>query len=544
MSAEKPDEQGPLSLATAPKSAQAEGSPAPPSPLKRHLSKFFWRAHCLAPNLVPHPSGRMEFDPTHDQQENEESRIDPDRELRSPMIWGVELYGPAEVGSLYAGLKKLGWSRAGGWKQEHNSASQVQRMRSQGAGAWANLGIVRRRGDNSSWSGDRNFAALPDGVGSLIVSASQISPSLTAIVVGFQLEELLAQGYEAELNKDRRTFHRRISGRWSIEHVSPAHQKKDAVDAIRSERRAVVGAWFARNFPGYFCGLNLGARFPTMELLVGRGLTLRDEDEPRSRAIHSWQRLLMNASPYEVWDSSECPGLQIGFDWHHDEDTGRHVYLTLDPKTFPDEPHGGFGGPSLHAFSFRCDQMFTGLLVQLAALEYLKVHARGLHTAREHLKIARSNSRDVTKSLEEIGRFFDRTLGAPAIVRELSELSEHEGWFRRSCGDFGTNAWEEDGERRMLYTDLQSGLRIRSTRLTQDEALLRTHFEQLTTILSVQESIRLQRRTLLLTLIALAVAFGSLAIAVYGPPGSKTVSQQAEPEEDASLDAMPSASIQ
>lgn len=538
MSVEDQDEQAPPPPVEIAEPGQAESDYVLPSPLKRRLSKLRWRAHCLAPNLIPHPGGDMDFDPAHDQEENEKSRVDLGLELRAPIIWGVELYGPAEIRNLYAGLKKLNWSRAGGWKQEHHSVSQIRRMRSHGAGAWVNLGIVKSRGDEGSFSIDKNFAALPDGVGSLIVSASQITPSLTALVIGFRLKEPLAQRYESELNKDRRTLRRRRPGTWTIEWVEPGHQKQRAVNAVRSGRRAMVGAWFAHNLPGYFSGLNLRDRYPTMELLVARGLDLRDE-ESGSRALHSWQRLLMNPSPYESWDSAECPGLQVGLEWHFDEDTGRHVYITLDTTAFQDTALQAYGGPSLRAYSFYCDRRFTNFLVHIAAIEFLRIHAQDLHTAREHLKTARSESRDVAKTLGEIGRFFDRTLGAPAIIRELAVHSQDEIWFRRSCGDFGADAWQDDGGRRMLYKDIQSGVRNRSTRLTDDEASLRTHFEQLTTILSVQENIRLQRRTLLLTVIALAVAFGSLLIAIYGPSSSKGSGQPDVPESAAPLDVPP-----
>ena len=86
-------------------------------------------------------------DAEHDQEENEKSRIEVERELRSPMIWGVELYGPTEVGNLYEGFQKLGWMRVGSWKPEHNAAAQLRRMRSDGAGSWVNIGNVRRRGE-------------------------------------------------------------------------------------------------------------------------------------------------------------------------------------------------------------------------------------------------------------------------------------------------------------------------------------------------------------------------------------------------------------
>lgn len=513
MSTNENDEPLPIS---AEESAQAVCVPVRRPLWRQWSSKLYWRAHCLAPYLVPHPGGKLELHTERDQEENERSRIEVDRNLRAPMIWGVELYGPAEIAGLYAGLSRLGWSRAGGWKPEHDAEDQVQRMRSLGGGSWLNIGHVRRRGAGGSFPLSDNYAPLPRGVESLIVGASQITASLTAVVIGFQLEESLAARYESEINTDRQMHRRRVPRSWTVEWNGPGHQKEETVASVRREHRAMVGAWFSRHLPGYFCGLNLEERFPTMELLVARGLSLQENDEPSSSRQFDWQRLLKNTSPYDVWDSNDNPGLQLGLEHRYDRNTGLHVYITLDPSTLPDSALEGRGERSSRAYSWHCDRKFSGFLVHLAAIEYLKTHAQELHAIRERLKLARSKSRNVANTLDEIGRFFDMTLGSPAIIRELAVYSESELWFRRSCEDFGSKPFEDE-ERRMLYVDVQSGVRKRSARLVEDEAALRTHFEQLTTILSVRESIRLQRRTLLLTVITVGIALGSLAVAIYGP---------------------------
>lgn len=514
MSTEQEVDQTDSRVVAAAKSGATDSSPPSPSPWEKVLSKLHWRAHCLLPDLIRHPAG-LRVDAARDQKENENSRVAPDAGLRAPMIWGVEFYGPAEIGHLYEGLARLGWKRAGGWKAEHDAAHRVRAMRSHGAGAWTNLGSVRRRGDTSLRT-DLNFAPLPDGIESLTVVASQVTASLTALVIGFELRDALAGCYEAEINKDRRTRHKRVHRSWTVEWVEPGHQKKHAVAAARGARRSMVGAWFARHFPGYFCGLNLRERFPTMELLVARGLASNGEDGSSDRHYYDWRWLLMEASPYEQWRSSNEPGLQLSLESGWDEDRGLHIYITLDPSVFPDKALEGYGGSGLQAYSWYCDLRFTRLFVHFSTIQFLRVHTQELHVARERLKIARSKSRNVPRTLDEIGGFFDRTLGSPATFRELSALSEHPIVFRRSCGDFYSQPWPDE-EPQMLHAAIESGVRERSVRLTEDEASLRTHFEQLTTVLSIRESIRLQRRTLLLTFIALTVALASLLIAIYGP---------------------------
>lgn len=499
----------------------AEPAPIPtevarPSRWQKRWSTLHWRAHCLAPNFIPHPAGLTEKDYARDTRANEKSRIDTSAELRAPIIWGAELYGPAEIGNLYAGLKTLGWTRAGGWKPEHAAAEQLRSMRGHGEGAWLNIGHINRHDSNTSFRIDKNSATLPDGVESLIVTASQVTASLTVIIIGFHLDEPHAARYESELNLDRRTRRQRVRKSWTVEWLDPTNQKIDAVNSARSERRAMVASWFSHNMPGYFCGRNLASRFPTMELLVARGLSLMNADDPNGRNKPEWHRLLLSTSPYDAWGSPSRPGLQLGLEWHLDKNPGLHVCITLDPDTFPDDAIASHRGTGPRAYSWYSDEIFSDFLVHCATIEYLKTHASDLHITRERLKLARSKHRNVVKTLNEIGRFFDGNLGSPAVAKELAAYSEHEVWFARSCGDFGSDPWH-GGDRRKLHAEMQEGVRYRATRLAEDEAALRTHFEQLATILSVRESIRLQRWTLFLTLFAVAIAIGSLWITTNGP---------------------------
>ncbi|MEA3591891.1 hypothetical protein OIN95_14510, partial [Staphylococcus aureus] len=52
-----------------------------------------------------------------------------------------------------------------------------------------------------------------------------------------------------------------------------------------------------------------------------------------------------------------------------------------------------------------------------------------------------------------------------------------------------------------------------ANRLTEEEVSIREHFEQVSAVLSVRESIKAQRRMEWLTVLALVVAFASLMVA-------------------------------
>jgi hypothetical protein len=73
-----------------------------------------------------------------------------------------------------------------------------------------------------------------------------------------------------------------------------------------------------------------------------------------------------------------------------------------------------------------------------------------------------------------------------------------------------------DDEPREFAHALREQTKFLATRAIAEEHSLREHFEQLSSVLSVRESIRTQRRMEWLTVVALLVAMGSLWIAL--PP--------------------------
>lgn len=255
-----------------------------------------------------------------------------------------------------------------------------------------------------------------------------------------------------------------------------------------------------------------------MELIVGEGMKLSDSDEPSLGGWSNWRRLVAQDIAYEVWGTEEYPGLQLAFERHRDDDNGLHVLVSLDPKEFPEKATQNMGGTGVRAYDFLCNQLFGGTLVHSATIEYLRSQRRSLQRMRERMKRARTGRRHVTRTLKEIGGFFDQTLGSPAILRELSKHSKYLGWYRRSCAKLTTPAWREGDKPQELPEVIRSQVRHLSKQLSVEEVALRGHIEQLASILSVRESVRAQRWMFALTVLALAVAAASLFISI--PPES------------------------
>lgn len=501
-----------------PSDAVSDSDQPPEASKKSRIAEWVaglrWKAHWMAPNLIPHPHrGDRAYEETHDREVNEKSRVPTEHQLRCGMVWGVELYGPSEIESLYQGMTKLDWARIGSHRVDDRAANRIREMRSESGGAWMNLDPVFPAGTKTPSLLSRNFAPLPNGVESLLVRVFQITPSLTAVLIGFRLNDSLANCYENEINSDRKTFRRRSHRPHAIERVGPWNQKHEAVASVRSELRRMVGDWFSHYLPGYFCDLKRPSEFPAMELLIAQTSILEDTKESSHRGWMEWRRLLANSAPHELWSDEETPGLQLAYERHHDQQKGLHIIAALDTKTFPEEKTKHVGGSQQSSYTWLCHEFLDGILLHSATIEYLKEHMRDLNRTRERMKKARSGRKNASRTLDEIGRFFDRILGFPAIARELAKHSENVDWYRHDCNTFTAPGWS-GGERSKLHEAICRQVRFLSSQLTEEEASLRGHFEQLTTILSVRESMKAQRRMELMTVFAIFVAIGSLIVAL------------------------------
>jgi len=473
----------------------------------------------MLPNFIP-PQYRSDrnYERERDQKDNQRSRVPEELKLRVHMVWGIELYGPTEIENLYAGLRKLGWGSIA-WSDQ-NVMDWIQQQRSYGSGGWFNVGPVLRRGKRGKSVFIQNFATLPEQVESLIVRAVQISASLTAMHVGFRLTESAARRYEEALNLNCITYRKRNRRPNSISIVGVELQKRQAVETVRADLRRMVGNWFEQYLPGFFASLKHPAAFPTTELLmVENGPVLQaPADEPQSGYLN-WRRLLGNTAPHRVWTCTDTPGLQLSMDRYSDEKEGRHIVVALDAATFPLERHGNSPEKTPHYYTFACDELLDGMLVHAATIEYLKEQKRDLSNTRENLKRARSSRRGVARTLRGIGLFFDRTLGSPATTRELARKAEQAGWYRHDCPTFTAPSWMRGDKPCELSEEIRGAVHALATRLIEEEASIREHFQQLSAILSVQESIKAQRRMEWLTIAALVVAFASLIAAVI--PGKR-----------------------
>lgn len=484
--------------------------------LQRLGRKLWWRAHWLLPNALPHPYGEeTEYRVNHDKESNEASRVPYDEELRVRVMWGMELFGPAEIELLYEKLARLKWTAGIARSKADGASNWVRHQRAYGGdGGWYNVGIVADRGDRQRFHMLENYASLPSEVERLLVRIYQLTPSLTCVLVGFVFKEQTSRSYEAELNRDRKSIKERSRHGWRISTLDPTHLKQRSIELTRSRIQNLARNWFCTNLPGYFCGLP-DRRMPTAELITTQASQLMADVRGEPRSIHfGWRQLLGYLSPRYVWTYAECPSLRFIAGGHGFTDESFHLVVSLCTSELPEKDLEYLGGHERGAYVHYCHELLDGILSNYAGVAFLKEISKDLKISRSELKIARLGRRGGVRVLERIQSFFDRSLGTPAVATELRDRSKSLGLYQHECSRFTSPKGTTNKESMEIAKFLCYQTHFLAARVISEEHSTREHFEQLSSILSVRESIKAQRRIEVLTVVALVVAIGSLIVAL------------------------------
>ncbi|MGE1174809.1 hypothetical protein [Pseudomonas sp. BW7P1] len=469
-----------------------------------------WRAHWLFPNIIPRFSKTdTDYYQTRDIQTNLDCSLPEGEELRIQVVWGAEVYGPSETGHLCEILSRWGWSAGAGGIKRDNAAEWIHRQRLYGLGGWYNVGIVTNRKDRGKYLLPTNELEIPEDVKYLMVEIFQITPALTCVVIGFALKEKASRAYETELNKKRVGRYERAS-RWSVMRISPPELKGRAIDRARVEVRNFAQSWFRSQLPGYFCKTDI-QRLPTAELITTLTEPLFPNDKTRFSAGESWRETISRASKYDVWDGPDGTSFTSGPDGRQGDKF--HLIVSMCKSKITDEAIEHRGARSDSVYISYCGELVTGIISNFASVGFLTEALKDLRLSRASLEIQKVGRGKGLKALENIQAFFDRSLGTPAIAAELKSRSDFLGNFQHDCTKFTAPNWRKGGTDRTIAEELCGHTKTLSNQVISEEHSLREHFEQLSSIISVRESIKAQQRMEILTISALVVAIISLAAA-------------------------------
>lgn len=464
------------------------------------LRKLQRRLHFRFPNLFRDTPENRTFLKDHDAKENILSMVPLDEELRHAAIWGVELYGPKEISTLYENLEKLGWAGSRFGMPDSDILEWVRRARRYGYTGERNLGVVYRPKENRP--GRDYFAPMPDVCEYLIISLNQISPSLTAIYVYFVLNEESSTRYETILNTDRKTFYRRFKGRKGYSRPGVLNQKRELIEKARLERAHIASRWFAQHLPGLFSGGPLVDELPTGELItMNNHVALKDPKEDKEEEP-KWPDLLGIDRWFDGWIHPKHEGFGLILDEQRNAKK-YHSIVTLTTSCLPDDHYLFSNGRDRGAFNALVYQELHGIAIRLAASNYLKEIGRRIRDAREGVGEASKNRVALVKTLDRLEAFYRDAIGDPAIAEELSKLKEYH--FKRDCTQFVSKTL-----RRSETIELPSALHDMTNRIADsvhaEGQSARQLFQEFASTLSTRESIRAQGRMECLAILAIVIA--------------------------------------
>jgi len=480
-------------------------------PIDRVVRHAWRHLHFRLPNFIPSPNrDDREFFYRLDAESNLATRVPADERLRQIALWGVEIFGPAEVDALNVAIERLGWNGDSLFGIKTNPSSWINEQRTYGTEGNLNLGVIERPGKSRFLSGGRT-APLPESVDYAHGYIYQLSPSITAAIICFVLKESVGRAYQEELNLDRKTVHEPLKGGYRSYNVE--HLKRRAVDLVRTRSRAQLVDWFAAHLPGFFSRTTDGNRLPTAELIstisepLFVGVTAQKHPEP------DWIRLLSQPGHREIWTLQDCAGVSLCWP-ESDGDLRYHAIVNLRTSLLTADHLKYRGEPSDAVHASIISDHIEGVMVNFAAIAALREIIRLLRLTPNSISSDTTSRKGTVTCLEQIRLFFDRSVGIPALTSELAARSEKTHSYKWDCAAFQTEPWREEEQPVEIFEALRARTHFLASQAQSLEKETREHLEQLSAILSTRENIRTQARMELVAVGATILSLASLAVAV------------------------------
>lgn len=472
------------------------------------IRKIHLRLYIAFPNLISSPFPRdQEYYEQSDISDNKQTQPPDDDDIRMPAVWGVEIFGPSEIKDLYISIKKLGWDnfRRGGIYP--SSVDWIKNARSYGTTGTLNIGVIVRKEDVSRLAGIAG--PVPDNVEYLIVNIHQMTPAITCVLVGFVLNDDISKRFEEILSKKFKTLRRTIFRKLTHTVLRVEHLKQEAIDEQRAIHRRMVRDWFKQNMFGFLSGSNGG--ISTAELLTTRHSRLMKTSSEEIQEA-DWERILVPYSWNDTWTSDKYQGMRLRLGDDESKNIN-HIFISLKTDSLPEDEFAIYGGKTKGSLVAFTNQNVAGVLYCLASLNLLVSINSFIKHSLENTRTAGSSYDDAQRSIDGIKKFFDKSLGIPNILSNLLDQSKNMALYRLICHKFlARPAYDIQGPEQQLAEILCDSVKHYSESILLEEKVVREHFGQLASIISVRENIRTQKRMELLTIIAVVVAFNSLLV--------------------------------
>ena len=464
-----------------------------------------------------------------DLRDNERSRLPIDEKVHLGGLVLVEAFTPATVSALYRGLADFPNTRSENkkWISDLTSGRSAT-----GRAGWSPLGVVRRPGE----FGFENFdPELPEGVDAIWPYVFYPTPSLTLVVATFTLTEAagdLSHLLRADYHTSAVDPHVHVPGRFGkirslIPWARPANRsvwytvlradnrKHLACESLIIARETACWKWMADKFPGRFSAETIADR-PTMRLIFTK------EQVPFKRMPVWLSSLGLGIAP-DVWRSPEQPGWAIKLrSWLGQDHT--HVVAATRRMDAAKSPGGDLSGDTNWYLTQRFADEQSPLVARWAIMRLLSLYTDRLAALRDQASKPPTITRPV-RDARALDSFLMRDgLDASTITSDLKDFTEHLAIF-----SFGVPQYVEDMEiwpeatrtRRppnQLLSLLLEGLQTYSSQLDRNMTATVTNISASAGLRQAVANTIVQRRLLILTIVAIAIAILGVIVAVH--PGS------------------------
>lgn len=452
-----------------------------------------------------------------DAKENDETRLQPDESLEVPAVWVAELYTPSTVAGLLEGLHRLGWEY--GRSRNDNLATWMTDVRHGRTAGWTSLGLVSPPTDRHFMS--ERHAELPADARAALPVLMSLTPSITALVICFILRDTAAQCLLDPLRADFSTFTTpdpRFTRLGALRYVlfggtlnsgrtihTPTFQRRDAASDVLDQLDARCRGWVAENFPGAFASGTRGGLFPTaMLFLTEKNLPLRDS--PRLSALDGPGL----DRPFDAWECDEWPGARLLLPRTFRGEELRLRFACRRSDAFEVEP--GYHEPlSNWTIAQRAHDLIPAFLTRWGLSCLLEGYGQRLSALRD--ETARGVHHRPVRDLKTVRTFVQRDL--LDIRSSVSDIKR----FAKSRDNYAYNTVEPRyvrsvrGEHPRLVEEMRTGQARFSAQLEEDVAHLLASMSTSADLTQTISNIRVQRITLLLTVISVALALIAIVVA-------------------------------
>lgn len=446
-----------------------------------------------------------------DCEENARGRLPDDEGVQLPGIWVSELYTPSTVCGLLKGIRELGWEY--GRNRDTSLTKWMNDVREGRQAGWVNLGLVSS--PNAGHFMRERSAELPPGVTGAFPILMSLTPSITAFVVAFLVDDESAVSLEASLRKDFETTARRTSlfrtwhlfryilmnddsVRFGYSILNPDRRRREELKSQLEGIEKNCIQWVRKHFPGAFDSLPQ-ACLPTAILLVTEQVMPLSDEAGRIRALDG----LSIGRNYDAWESVEWPGARLAIPRGWDGEGNRLTFSCRRRDAFPNSL--GYHDPSSNwTITQRAHDLIQGLLSRWAISCLLNAYHETLAAMRD--EIACDGSYQTVRDLKKL-RSFARTFlyDIGVSTHEIEEFSRSVSNYRHDVIEM-TYAGSLYAEKRDLLQDLSSLQGRRALQVRREAELLQTTLSTSNNLSQTIANIRIQRLMVLLTVISIGIA--------------------------------------